>query len=121
MARAQPRLRTIEGPSALATGRGRRRHSLMNARYFGFAGLFCGMAVPRSSEILVMQRLRLEAPVLLEVERSRVALGPPVIEDAQAALDGPPHQVPVLEVVGSEGARAAHCPRRSTAGLRRGK
>ena len=45
----QPRLRTIEGPSALATGRGRRRHSLMNARYFGFAGLFCGIALPRSS------------------------------------------------------------------------
>ena len=52
-----------------------------------------------------MQRLRFEAPVLLEVERSRASLRPPVIEGTQAALDGAPHQVPVLEVVGCERAR----------------
>ena len=43
----QPRFRTIIGPSRLARPIGRRRHSAMKARYFGFIGLFCGIASPR--------------------------------------------------------------------------
>ncbi len=46
---AYPRFRTIDGPSALATLRGRRRHSAIMARYFGLAGLFCGIASPLKS------------------------------------------------------------------------
>ncbi len=47
--RDQPRLRTMCGPSALAAGRGKRRHSAMNARYFGLSGLFCGTSARVSS------------------------------------------------------------------------
>jgi hypothetical protein len=37
-----PRLLTMCGPRRLAMPIGRRFHSAMNARYLGFAGLFCG-------------------------------------------------------------------------------
>ena len=38
----QPRLRAMYGPSRFATGSGSFRHIAMNARYFGFSGLFSG-------------------------------------------------------------------------------
>ncbi len=40
----QPRLRTISGPSRLATQSGRRRHVAISSLYFGLFGLFCGIA-----------------------------------------------------------------------------
>ena len=42
--RVHPRLRTMSGPRRLASASGMRRQSAMNARYFGLAGLFCGIA-----------------------------------------------------------------------------
>ena len=77
----------------------------MNARYFGLSGLFCGTSSRGKQLILVSKRRRLEAPVLLEVERTGAALAASVVEDARAALAGAPHQLPVLEVVGGEIAR----------------
>jgi hypothetical protein len=44
-----PRLRTMPGPSAFATARGRRCQTAISARYFGLVGLFCGMASRLSS------------------------------------------------------------------------
>src|SRR6185369_16299591 len=61
--------------------------------------------------VLVVQRRRLEAPVLLEVERARAALGAPVVEDANAALASAAHQLPVLEVVCGEIARGRQVAR----------
>src|SRR5215510_6787972 len=55
--------------------------------------------VPAEERVLVVQRLRLEAPVPLEVERARAALAPAVVEDLAAALAAAAHQLPVLEVV----------------------
>src|SRR5262245_12284837 len=55
--------------------------------------------VPAQERVLVVQRLRLEAPVLLEVERTGAALAPAVVEDPAAALRAAAHQLPVLEVV----------------------
>ena len=81
-----PRLRTIDGPSALTTGRGRRRHKPITARYFGFDGLFCGMPLAFEELVLVVQRLRLKAPIFLEIKRARAALGAAVVEDATASL-----------------------------------
>src|SRR5512139_3205168 len=48
---------------------------------------------------LVVQRRRLEAPVLLEVERAGAALAAAVVEELVAPLAGATHQLPVLEVV----------------------
>src|SRR4051794_35790427 len=45
--------------------------------------------------ILVVEGCRLEAPVLLEIERAGLALRTAEIEDAQTAFASAPHQLPV--------------------------
>src|ERR1043166_9949365 len=49
-----------------------------------------------------MQRLRLESPVLLEVERAGAALAAAVVEPLEAALARASHQLPVHEVVAAK-------------------
>ena len=44
-----PRPREIPGPSALATNRGRRRHTAIRTAYFGFSGLRLGISRVRSN------------------------------------------------------------------------
>src|SRR5215470_8046367 len=58
--------------------------------------------VPAEKRVLVVQRLRVEAPVLLEVERAGAALAAAVVEDPATALAAAAHQLPVLEVVRRE-------------------
>jgi hypothetical protein len=41
-----PTPRTMNGPSAFATGNGRHFQAAMNIRYFGFSGLWSGMVSP---------------------------------------------------------------------------
>ena len=81
-----PRLRVSIGPSALTSGRGSRCQSATSVRYFGLSGLFCGIAAHLAQPVLVVQRLRLESPVLLEIERTGAALAAAVVEDAHTAL-----------------------------------
>ncbi len=44
-----PAPRTTSGPSRLATGSGSRFQPAMNSRYFGFSGLWSGIAAPGAS------------------------------------------------------------------------
>src|SRR5262245_20929703 len=55
-------------------------------------------------EVLVEQRLRLEAPVMLEIECAGAALAAAVVEDLQAALSRVLHHFPVHEIVAGDGA-----------------
>src|SRR5438874_10511080 len=55
--------------------------------------------------IFIRQRRRLESPVLLEGERPGLPLAPAKVEYMQAALAGPPQQLPVLEVIRGQVAR----------------
>src|SRR5436305_5968008 len=57
-----------------------------------------GNSVAVVEAVFVMQRLRLEAPVLLECERSGSALAAAVVEDVQATLTGTAHELPILEI-----------------------
>src|ERR1700723_1749931 len=43
---AQPRPRTIGGPSRLANGSGSRFQAAINSRYFGLSGLWSGIVAP---------------------------------------------------------------------------
>ena len=40
----------MNGPTALATGSGSRFQAAMNARYFGFIGLWSGIEAPGASQ-----------------------------------------------------------------------
>src|SRR5438552_4082077 len=71
----------------------------------GIQGVVLGNAITREKAILVREGRGFEAPVFLEVERTRSTLASSVIEHARATLTGAAHQFPILEVVRADIAR----------------
>src|SRR5262249_23772453 len=55
--------------------------------------------VPLVQPVFVAQFVWLEAPVLLERERTRSALAAPIVEYPRAPCPSPSHHLPILEIV----------------------
>ena len=108
----RPEIRWIHDPirgcgrcgarASSTTGLGSWRQALDEQLVLGIQRVVLGHARARISAVLVVQWLRLEPPVLLEVEGSGSVLAAAVVENAKPSFAGPTHQLPILEIVGSQ-------------------
>ncbi len=78
----------------------------MNIRYFGFSGLWSGIARPRlQMEPVVQLRPARNPQLCLNAERAGADLAAPEIEQPAAAIRRAPHRLPVQEIVAGPATR----------------